>query len=136
MSQEDFRGFLNEIGLSRRTVQFKCDLVTRPVSRFIWDQNIVEEAQGHEYTKWLYNNISLPKGCQFYPASSDNNLLTADIFGYLIKGTSDTVIDDSAYVADNNIPGGILVFIAKKKHVEKKDPREAILELITVEIGI
>jgi len=112
MPPDEFKLFLEEPGLSRRTAKFNITPVARPVVLFIW--SLLKEVS-NEYGGWLNKNVQLPHGSQFFIASTNKNLLNIKLREYTCKGTSDLVIVDSGYVNHMNVLGGILVAIETKR---------------------
>lgn len=132
ITQDQFKEVIEEFGFQLRS---RPGIGVTPTSEsirpFEWDDR-KEDARANDYMEWLNDNITPPKGTQFYKASSDIKLLNSAVASskYKFSGTLDAAIVNDAYIETGFVVSGILVGIEVKKNVTPKNNMQAILELL------
>ncbi|RUP05258.1 hypothetical protein BC936DRAFT_140523, partial [Jimgerdemannia flammicorona] len=134
ITQKHLTALLEELGLSRRTVEFDMASTTKRVSSFVWTDK-KEDAHAEEYLTWLEGCINLPSDVNFYITSNKASLLSTTTVSskFNINGTLDVAIVDRKYVRSRNTAGGIRVGL-ELKTVEESNVIQAIVELIAASI--
>ena len=104
ITQDQFKEVIEEYGFQLRS---RPGIGVTPTSEsirpFEWDDR-KEDARANAYMEWLNDNITPPKGTQFYKASLDINLLNSVASSkYKFSGTLDAAIVNDAYIETGHI---------------------------------